>query len=347
MLVNAVAEEPVKNSLDVSLRHEAERAVEKGISFLRNNNDKKRGSWSEHPGVTAIVLRAFGGTPDKYTKDDGMMLKVASKYLLEMQHPDGSIFDKELPNYITANAIIAFAAIDKEKYADVIKKAQAFLLDSQFDEGEGYSEDHDFYGGIGYGSRIRPDLSNLQTALEALKDSGLPADDETWQRAVLFIQRCQNRSESNDREWAGNDGGFIYLPGQSKIKGTTTSYGSMTYAGLKSFLYANVAKDDSRVQAAFDWIGLHYTLEENPGMGLQGLFYFYHTFAKALHAYGEDVIKDNDGKEHNWKNDLVEKLVEIQADDGSWVNSNNRWWESDENLCTAYAVIALEYCLKE
>ena len=69
----------------------------------------------------------------------------------------------------------------RKKYADVIKKAQAFLLDSQFDEGEGYSEDHEFYGGIGYGSRIRPDLSNLQTALEALKDSGLPSDDETWQ----------------------------------------------------------------------------------------------------------------------------------------------------------------------
>ena len=53
--------------------------------FLRNNNDKKRGSWSEHPGVTAIVLRAFGGAPEDYTKDDGMTLKVASKYLLEMQ----------------------------------------------------------------------------------------------------------------------------------------------------------------------------------------------------------------------------------------------------------------------
>ena len=89
--------------------------------------------------------------------------------------------------------------------------------------------------------------------------------------------------------------------------------------GLKSFLYANVAKDDPRVKAAFDWIRSHYTLEENPGMGLQGLFYSYHTFAKALYAYGDDLIKDNSGKEYNWRNDLVEKLVEIQADDGSWV----------------------------
>ncbi|MCD6460072.1 terpene cyclase/mutase family protein [bacterium] len=344
--LSVIAQETDNKSLDISLRNEAQRAVEKGIAYLRKNMDKQ-GSWSNHPGVTAIVLRAFAGSPKKYTKNDGMLMKVSAKYLISLQHGDGSIYDKELPNYITANTIIALSALDSEKYKEVIKKAQSFLVDSQFDEGEGYTKENDYYGGIGYGSRIRPDLSNLQTALEALKDSGLPADDQTWQRALTFIQRCQNRSESNDQKWAGNDGGFVYLPGESKVKGSTTSYGSMTYAGLKSFLYANVKKDDPRVKAAYDWICSHYTLEENPGMGLQGLFYSYHTFAKAMYSYGNDIIKDNSGKSNNWRNDLTEKLAETQSPDGYWVNTNNRWWESDKNLCTAYAVIALEYCLKD
>ena len=54
----------------------------------------------------------------------------------------------------------------------------------------------------------------------------------------------------------------------------------MTYAGLKSFLYAGVGKDDPRVVAALGWIKRHYTLAENPGQGQSGLFYFYQTFAK-------------------------------------------------------------------
>ncbi|MDX9703650.1 MAG: terpene cyclase/mutase family protein [Candidatus Auribacterota bacterium] len=341
-LSNLYAAESV---LDVSLKHEAERAIEKGLAYLRTTIGKD-GSWSDHPGVTALVLRAFAGAPDTYTKDDGMMHKVAANYLINLQKQDGSIFDKELPSYVTANAIIALVELDSSAYDAVIKKARSFLVGAQFDEGEGYTPDHEYYGGIGYGSRIRPDLSNLQIALEALKASGLPAEDEAWQKAVTFINRCQNYSETNDQDWAGNDGGFIYLPGESKVKGTHQSYGSMTYAGLKSFLHANVDKSDPRVKAAYDWISQHYTVEENPGMGLQGLFYAYHTFAKALYTYAVDFIVDPDEVKHNWRNDLVEKMVAIQSPDGSWVNENNRWWESDKNLCTAYSILALEYCLK-
>jgi squalene-hopene/tetraprenyl-beta-curcumene cyclase len=189
-------------------------------------------------------------------------------------------------------------------------------------------------------------LSNLQTSLEALKESGLPADDQAWKNAVMFIQRCQNRSESNDQKWAGNDGGFVYLPGESKAGGTK-SYGSMTYAGLKSFIYANVDKSDPRVQAAYKWIKEHYTLAENPGMKNQGLFYSYDTFAKALYALGEKEITDTKGVKHNWRKELVEKLISIQSSDGYWVNENNRWWEADKNLVTAYAIIAIEFCLKK
>ena len=39
----------------------------------------------------------------------------------------------------------------------------------------------------------------------------------------------------------------------------------MTYAGLKSFLYAGVSKDDPRVKAAVEWVRKHYTVTENPG----------------------------------------------------------------------------------
>ena len=118
----------------------------------------------------------------------------------------------------------------------------------------------------------------------------------------------------------------------------------MTYNGLKSMIYAGVDKDDKRVQAAFDWIQKNYDLNSNPGMGQQGLFYYYNTFAKALEAAGDDEIVAADGQKHNWRQDLVDELAKRQRDDGAWANSNQRWFESDPNLSTSFALLALSYC---
>ena len=118
----------------------------------------------------------------------------------------------------------------------------------------------------------------------------------------------------------------------------------MTYAGLKSMIYAGVKKDDPRVKAAYEWVQKHYTLDENPGMGGNGLYYYYHTFAKALDAIGEPTIVDGKGKSHDWRADLSEQLIASQNPDGSWINKAPRWLEGDANLVTAYGLLCLSYC---
>jgi squalene-hopene/tetraprenyl-beta-curcumene cyclase len=253
-------------------------------------------------------------------------------------------------------AIMAFTSHPQvaRQYKDAIEKGKKFLLQLQCDEQEGYRPKEDrFYGGFGYGSSERPDLSNTQYALEALKAAGLPPDDPALKKAVLFLQRCQNRSESNDLEWAGNDGGFVYYPGYS-FAGTEQlpngkvghrSYGSMTYAGIKSYIYANLTKDDPRVKAAYNWIRRHYDLSQNPGAGQQGLFYYYQTFAKTFQVLQESVFVDDKDITHNWREDLAQMLIAKQNPDGSWKNPNPRWWEADPRLATAYAVLSLSLCL--
>ena len=96
--------------------------------------------------------------------------------------------------------------------------------------------------------------------------------------------------------------------------------------------------------AAIEWLKRHYTFAENPGMGDAGLFYYFHTAAKALHVLGQDQIIGNDGKAHDWRKDLVGVLLSSQNEDGSWVNNNSRWLEDDANLVTSYALLALSYC---
>jgi squalene-hopene/tetraprenyl-beta-curcumene cyclase len=127
--------------------------------------------------------------------------------------------------------------------------------------------------------------------------------------------------------------------------GGLRSYGSMTYAGLKSMIFAGLTADDPRVKAAIDWLRCHYTFAENPGMGDAGLYYYFHTAAKALDALGEDPFTDAAGIAHDWRTELSAALLARQRDDGSWVNTNKRWLEDDSNLVTAYVLLALSHCL--
>jgi squalene-hopene/tetraprenyl-beta-curcumene cyclase len=194
--------------------------------------------------------------------------------------------------------------------------------------------------------------------LEALHDSGLSKDDPVYKKALAFIQRCQMRGESNDQAFAkgSSDGGFIYTPangGESKVetlgvdgRKELRSYGTMTYAGFKSMLYCGLSRDDPKVKAALDWITRHWTLEHNPNMpekqSKEGLYYYYHVFARAMAAWNADVIKDRSGREHNWRQELVAKLAKLQRDDGSWVNEESRWMEFSPALTTAYSMLALQ-----
>lgn len=77
-------------------------------------------------------------------------------------------------------------------------------------------------------------------------------------------------------------------------------------------------------------------------MGVQGLYYYYQAMSKALSAMGIDTLTLEDGRKVDWRDELANKLISIQKSDGSWVNTNNRWWEADPVLVTSYCVLALE-----
>lgn len=335
-------------AIDRDLAEKAKRAVDEGLHYLRGTQAED-GSWSKSVGVTALALRAFLESYRGYGEQDGAFITRPVKFLLGNVKDDGAISEtNQNRSYNTAVAMVALQATKNPAYADVIRKAQGFLKGHQIDEQEGYEPSHSYYGGIGYGGDERPDLSNLYMAVEALKATDLDPKDPAWAKALTFISRSQNNSETNDQAFAGNDGGFAYMPGYSP-HGEAVSYGGMTSAGLLSLLFAGVDKNDPRVQAAYDWIRANYTLDANPGAkDNAGLFYYYNVFSKAMAAYGSAEVADTSGKTHNWRNDLAAKLVSLQDKDGSWVNTGSkRWWEGDRNLVTAWSVIALNLALKE
>jgi squalene-hopene/tetraprenyl-beta-curcumene cyclase len=304
------------------------------------------------PGVTALAAAALikaGRGPD-----DPLVAK-ALKYLESRVKPDGGVYDRRLANYTTCLAIVAFQEANAGgKYDRAIANAARFVKSLQ----DGTDPKDVRYGGVGYDGQSRPDVSNTQFFVEALHAAGAGKDDPAIRRAVTFLSRSQNLpGEFNDQPFAkktsdDDRGGFVYNPlDQSSDKsdkrtaaGGLRSEGGMTYAGLKSFLYAGVGKDDPRVKGALNWIRRHYTLEQNPGMGTAGLYYYYQTYVKAMHALGEDVFTDAKGVKHPWRKELFAALKAKQRPDGSWANENGAFLENQPELATAFAVLALGYC---
>ena len=342
--VVSAAAEPI----EAGLLEKAKRSADAGLHYLRNSQ-QENGSWSDSVGVTALALRAFLENRRGYNEGDGAFITRPVAFILDHVNPDGSISEtNQNRNYNTAVSIAALKATGNPEYAKLIENGQKFLKGLQLDQGDGYEESHKYYGGIGYGGDERPDLSNQYIALEGLKATALDPKDPVWEKALLFVNRSQNRSESNDQEWAANDGGFTYMPGYSP-HGGTGSYGGMTHAGLLGLLFAGVDKNDPRVKAAYDWIRANYTLEENPGAkNNSGLFYYYSAFAKSMYAMGETELVDSEGVRHNWRHDLVRKFLSTQDSNGSWVNQQSpRWMEGNRDLVTAWSVIALNHTIRQ
>jgi squalene-hopene/tetraprenyl-beta-curcumene cyclase len=332
--------------------------ADKAIAYLRNSQSPD-GSYSAKqtgPGVTALVVA--GMLRSGVGPDDPVVAK-AIAYLEKSVKVDGGIYSRGLANYTTSVAVMSFKEANKNgKYDTILKNAAAFLKSLQFGIGK-TDPTNPKYGGLNYGGggRPAPDMSNTQYFLDAMQAAGVPKDDPAVQRALKFVSRCQNLpGETNDQPFAkktteDDRGGLTYIPldvddnPHKTPEGGLRSLGAMTYGGLKSFLYAGVDKNDPRVKGALRWIAAHFTLKENPGMGQAGLYYYFHTFGKAMQALGEDRFEDVKGVKHDWRSELLDALRERQRPDGSFINNGDRTFgEADPNLATAFALLTLSYC---
>ena len=353
-------------------------AIDRGANWLIDHQ-RPDGSWGSQmgdPGITGMVLKSLADTPRAYREEDGPFISSAVKSLLDHQQKDGGVYvpDQGLMNYKTCIAVLALTALDADRktprYLEQVARMRDYIAGLQCAEDSSplafdRQKHSGSYGGIGYGSDRRPDMSNTQLALEALKAAGLSEDSEVWKRATVFISRCQNRKASNDvldgkSKSSSQDGGFFYHPDESKAGKETdengvvtfSSYGSMTYSAVKSLIYAGLKKDDPRLKAAIDWIANNWTVQENPGMatplqparGQTGYFYYLAVMSRALEVLGQEEFVDGEGIAHVWAEEVASALLSRQSGDGSWSNPVDRWWEGDPVLASAYALQALNIC---
>lgn len=331
--------------------------VGKGIQYLASHGQAEDGSFSSFAGTGPTSLAVTALLRNGLSPQDPIVAKGLA-YLESCAQANGGIYGMKgmFGNYETCAAMMCFQEANRDgKYEAILARAEKYVRGLQWDESRDRESSDAYYGGTGYGGDSRPDLSNTAFLVDAIKARGADAGDEAIQKALAFVSRCQNlESEHNTTPFAAkiNDGGFYYtcVPSvqdeeRMTAAGGLRSYGSMTYAGLKSMIYAGLTRDDPRVKAAITWIRKHYDLTSNPGMGSAGLYYYYHTFAKSLEALGEELFEDAGGVKHDWRRELIAELARRQQENGSWINAeSSRWMEGDPNLVTSFALLALSHC---
>ena len=320
-------------------------STKKALQWLRTSQ-KDNGSWSDSTGITALVLLSFfnsGLTPEDPvdTDEDGAPdLQEGMTYLKDHFDPETGYFygDKGSQPYYcydTSLCMLAYIAADRgnnsTQHRDIIDQAKDYLLSVQYVD----NPDSPDYGGWGYPRPNWADLSNTQwvvMALDAAYDylaltKPSPSISGTWtNRLLTFLDHCQM-----------DNGGFDYKQGWNDA-----SYGSMSYAGLWSLLLVGLHQPEARVTQVQKWITNNYTLDENRGRGSTELYYYYVSLAKALTMAGWNTIANSAGANHDWYIELENKLDSLQQQDGYWVNTDDSAWEGNKDLCTAYALLALE-----
>lgn len=340
----------------------AQAAVARAKAWLlaRQRDD---GSFSnpKHPGLTGLALWALVGARDPADAD---AIERAGDWVLSKAQPDGGIYQPVpdragggLSTYNTAVCLTALAETGRPDATRAILDARTFLAGAQLTGDDGYA------GGFGYasdsGDKRYADLNNTMFVMDAMRRSqryedsrpaGEKKADLDWAAALAFAESLHNGPGTGDQE-----GGFAYSPADAKA-GTDDaaaaatngvvvmrSYGSMTYAGLLALVYCELDRGDPRVKSTLDWAGRHWSLEENPGIGEQGLYFFYDVISRALVAAKVESIPREGAAAVDWRAELVGKLVSLQRDDGSFANANSRFWENDPVLVTAYSMITLEF----
>jgi len=326
-----------------------ESAISNGVNFLISQQAAD-GHWSDAqmPALTALPLWAIANAPFNTQR---ATLSNAVSFVLSTQRPDGGFYVPKpgrggsgLGNY---NTSVCLAALYDSGLApsSALLKAREYVAASQL---EG---DDTLAGGFGYDrvSRRRyADLSNTAYAMSAMaKTASLEefrADgkkvDLDWERALAFVEGLMKKE--------GPEAGGAAYNDRTPQAGSETNkaervhlraYGSMTYAAVLSMCSAKLDRGDPRVRQSLEYLNKYWSVDENPGMGSQGLYYFYDIMARALSASGVEKVG-----EHDWRKELATKLIGLQKPDGSWANNNNRFWEADPILCTSFAVLVLEHC---
>ena len=181
-----------------------------------------------------------------------------------------------------------------------IEGARKYLADHLLDEGEGIAKDNKFYGGIGYGGTSDggiADIISLELGLRAMKEADLPANDPAWQKAIQFLQRTQNHQRDQRPDVERHRRRFRLLPWLQSDRRHDDLVRQRHVCGHSELCVGQPAEErPPRAECAASWIGEHYTVDENPGIGAQGALLLLHGVREGAAGRGRQHHRRRQGR---------------------------------------------------
>ena len=298
------------------------RAIEGGVKFLLEGQNKNRGSWNEIPrypgGVTGLcTLALINAGVDK----NHPQIQRALAYL-RTKEPTAT--------YSVALQTMALCAGTPRKDFDVIQRNVRWL------------EEHQLASGVWAYPAGNGDNSNSQFAVLALHEAervGAKVKQETWSKAADYWRSCQNP-----------DGSWSY------ITNWPDGTGSMTCAGIGATVICQghvrrpnaevkneliqccqAQEDDDSLDRALFWLGRNFSVRRNPGpVGREGLWHYYYLYG--LERVGRLTARRLIG-DHDWYREGAEFLISQQdAFSRHWQGGKS---ENSAQITTAMALLFL------
>ena len=250
----------------------------------------------------------------------------------------------------------ALAAVDRKKYAPVIKKCADWLIGAQNKDGgwryQSGAEQQKRMAAArkAWEQRVKqnPNLARIRRnwnwrstqmsdhsctqfgllGLRAAHDCGIRIPKDTWSRAEKYLVDSQAK-----------DGGWAYTTApktvpRARVGRYQATYGSMTAAslgglyicGMKLHQKSTVCgqyHQNKRIATAVDWLAKHFTVTENPGRGRSYVGYYLYALERVCAFSARKHI----GK-HDWYTEGANHLISTQQPNGSWSKARGRFGQA-------------------
>ena len=279
-------------------------AIARGIEYLRARQQPS-GEWTQGAGrcgMTALATFALltAGVP----ADDPAVRAGLGVLTGVPPARAGHTYDVSLQ-------AMAYGAADPVAYRRQIQECAKWLLAAEGSKRRGVWNYGPRRGGY--------DHSNTQFAvmgLDAAALAGIKVPNEVWKRIADHYRQAQNR-----------DGGWGYHE-------HTSSYGSMTAAGLASLILAGEVYGTRRLRGlnrqtgaaccgeylrspaiadALDWMTDHFSVDQNPGKTRTYYYYYLYALERVGMLAGQRRIGP-----HDWYALGAQRLLATQNAQGGW-----------------------------
>ncbi len=302
------------------------RAVERGLAWLAEHQGPDgsfRGNGGKHSGITALAAIAMmeaGNLPNRGKYGDNVSR--ALKFVLNSCEESGLIVsdDSQSPMYGHGFSTLFLGEIYGMTGDDSVKESlqKAISLIERSQSTQPGNEGGWRYQPVPYDADISVTICQVM-ALRAARDAGIFVDPGVMDRAIKYVQQCQNP-----------DGGFSYM---ARMGGGTGSGFGRSAAGVASLYYAGHFQGNDLDR------GLKYLKQYTPGqshggtpemMDMEGQYFYGNYYSvQAMFLAGGDYWKE-------WYPGIREQLIARQSTDGGWSG------EVTEDYCTSMALIILQ-----